>query len=524
MSSSTNIIESMEEAAIIINRISSQRQDEGYSLSQQSLLNNEKAKNDGRKVIKEFFIIESAKKSEKRDEFREIINFIKKNKIKYVYIEKPDRLTRNIKDTAIAYDLVYDSDITFIFTRDNFILNKNSGSHSKFQFDIKAVMAKNYIDNLSDEVKKGQRGMLDEGRWPGGSSPTGYKKIDKLLVPDEPRATFVIKTFETYASGAHSLKSLKKEMDKQGFRSINGRLLSRSNYHIILTNPIYYGTIRWNKNLYEGRHEPLIDKQLFDKVQEMLSRTKNGEVIPVYAKHDITYRGNLVCGECGCKITAEEKTKTNKGNGKVHRWVYYHCTHFKECSQIGSVREEIIEEQIIEFFNSLSLGENTTAWLKEKLKESHSEEIKFRESSLIHLNNSLMQIRKRLDRVYDDKIDGVIDEDTYTRKREEYLTHHEDLKNQIKNHEIADKKYVDFGCLVLDIANRAGEIYKVRNAQDKRYLLNLVFSNLLLKDKKVQFSLKNIFQAVSSYQKTKDWLPSQDSNLDKQIQSLLSYH
>lgn len=89
------------------------------------------------------------------------------------------------------------------------MLNKNSNSHAKFQFDIKAILAKNYINNLSDEVKKGQRGMLEEGKWPGGSTPTGYKKINKLLVPDEATVPFIQRTLQLYASGKYSLKTLK---------------------------------------------------------------------------------------------------------------------------------------------------------------------------------------------------------------------------------------------------------------------------------------------------------------------------
>ena len=288
MNRKPKIIKSPMDESITINRISSQRQEEGYSLPQQAKANREAAIKDGRKIVKEFNVIESAKASEKRDNFIEAVEFIKRGNIKFVYLEKPDRLTRNLKDVTLAYDLVYDHGVTFIFTRDNFVLNKNSNSHAKFQFDIKAVLAKNYIDNLSDEVKKGQRGMLEEGKWPGGSSPVGYKKADKLLVPDEPRAGYVVQSFELYASGSHSLKSVKRVMDKRGFRSANGKLLTRSNYHNILTNPIYCGLMKWNDHLYEGKHQPLIDKQLFDKVQEMLRRTKNGEVIPIYSKHDLT--------------------------------------------------------------------------------------------------------------------------------------------------------------------------------------------------------------------------------------------
>ncbi len=496
------------EEALTINRISSQRQDEGYSLPQQAKMNRDKAESDGRKIIKEFNIIESAKASEKRDDFNQMVQYLKSHpSIRYVYIEKPDRLTRNLKDATLAYELVYEYGITFIFTRDSFILNKDSNSHAKFQFDIKAVLAKNYIDNLSDEVKKGQRGMLEEGKWPGGSSPTGYKKENKLLVPDEPRAIFVIKTFELYASGTHSLKSLKKEMDKRGFSSQNRKLLTKSNYYNILINPIYYGMMRWNGRFYQGTHQPLIDKMLFDKVQDMLARTKNGELIPVYAKHDLTYRGVLQCGECGCKITAEEKTKTNKGNGKIHHWTYYHCTHYKPCLQKGCVREEEIDSQIIALLKNISLGTHTTEWLKKRLKESHQDEIDFRNHQLTALNTQLNQVLGRLDKVYDDKLDGVIDELTYHRKREQFLAERSDIETQIKRDMVSDDKYVDFGCLVLDVANRASEIYQVRKSDEKRYLLSFVFSNLFLQDKAIKFRFKTIFETVLQYQETRNVLP-----------------
>ena len=92
--------DNMEEA-ITVNRISSQRQDEGYSLPQQAKLNREMLEKDGKKLFKEFNIIESAKASEKRDDFNEMVQFIKTHRnINYVYIEKPDRLTRNLKDAT----------------------------------------------------------------------------------------------------------------------------------------------------------------------------------------------------------------------------------------------------------------------------------------------------------------------------------------------------------------------------------------------------------------------------------------
>ncbi len=365
--------------------------------------------------------------------------------------------------------------------------------------------------------------MLEEGKWPGGASPTGYKKVEKLLVADPPRDSFVKKAYELYASGSYSLQSLKKQLDEEGFRSQNGKPLTKSNYFIILTNPIYYGEMRWNNKLYQGIHQAIIDKPLFDRVQDMLRRTKKGELIPVYAKHNVTYRGLLSCGECDSKITADEKFKTNKGNGFVHRWVYYHCTHYKPCKQKGCMREEIIDGDIVDNLTGLQLGPNTVEWLKGKLKEGHQDEKDFRDKAVSSLNSTLTQVTNRLDKIYDDKLDGIIDETTYFKKRKEYLDERTTLETQIKQHRVADDIYKDFGCLILDVAERAGQIYGVRKPEEKQYLANFVFSNLSLLDKNLQFSFRLIFKAIKKYQEDGNELRDLDSNQDYTVQSRVAY-
>ena len=190
--------------------------------------------------------------------------------------------------------------------------------------------------------------------------------------------------------------------------------------------------------------------------------------------------------------------------GNVHHWTYYRCTHYKLCSQKGCIREETVDEEIVNLLKTIKLGSNTTEWLKKKLKESHSEEIQFREQQLRNSNHTLIHVRSRIDKIYEDKLDNVIDEETYHRKREQFLNEKEDIETQIKRHSIADDKYIDFGNLVLDVANRASEIYEVRKPEEKRYLLNFIFSNLFLQDKKIKFRFKSIFETVVMYQQTKN--------------------
>lgn len=75
-----------------------------------------------------------------------------------------------------------------------------------------------------------------------------------------------------------------------------------------------------------------------------------------------------------------------------------------------------------------------------------------------------------------------------------------------RSHRKADQIYTDFGCLVVDVAERAGEIYEVRKPEEKQYLSKFVFSNLSLRDKNLQISFQLIFAAIKKYQKDKDKL------------------
>ncbi len=104
----------------------------------------------------------------------------------------------------------------------------------------------------------------------------------------------------------------------------------------------------------------------------------------------------------------------------------------------------------------------------------------------------------------------------------EFISEREDIETQIKRHGKADDVYKNFGCLVLDVAERAGQIYGVRNPEEKQYLANFVFSNLSLLEKKLQFRFNLIFDAIKKYQKDKNGLRDMDSNHDRQIQSLSS--
>ena len=89
---------------------------------------------------------------------------------------------------------------------------------------------------------------------------------------DKEKAKYIKKTFEMYSTGEYPLAQIRKIINSLGLVGKKGKMLSVSNYQYILKNPIYYGMIEYNGELYDGKHEPIITKKLFDSVQEVMMK------------------------------------------------------------------------------------------------------------------------------------------------------------------------------------------------------------------------------------------------------------
>jgi len=206
----------------------------------------------------------------------------------------------------------------------------------KFMLSIAFGQSKYYVDNLSENIKRGIRQKLRNGIWPAWA-PLGYlnDKNQRKIVVDKEKAKYIKRAFEMYSTGEYPLAQIRKIINSLGLVGKKGKMLSVSNYQYMLKNPIYYGVIEYNGEFYDGKHEPIITKKLFDSVQEVMAR-KSKPKTPKLKPY--VYRGFFRCGECGCFIT----TETQKGHN------YLRCTKRKNpCSQ-RYVREEIITSQIKE--------------------------------------------------------------------------------------------------------------------------------------------------------------------------------
>src|SRR3989344_3125734 len=324
--------------SIIFARVSSREQeDTGYSLDSQVKLLQEYANKNAFNVAKPWKISEAASGRQIRKSFMEMLRYADKHKVNIILCEKIDRLTRNLKDAVMVDDWVKANPSRGVhFVKENFILSINTKAHENFVWDMKVATSRFYTNNLSEEVRKGQKEKLAQG-WLPSRAKLGYKtageKGHKIHVVDHAVATLVQKMFELYATGNYSIKALVALMANEGLRNEHGKKILKSRMHELLSDPFYYGEMMWLGKTHDGNHEPLISKELFEMVQQKLSRKIKS---PQYRKHLPVFKGKIRCEECDGTITLE----TQKGH-----W-YGHCNHYKQCSQNNYVRQEKIEEQL----------------------------------------------------------------------------------------------------------------------------------------------------------------------------------
>ena len=284
--------------------------------------------------------------------------------------------------------------------------------------------SKYYIDNLSENIKRGHRQKLRKGIWPG-FAPLGYLNNHKIkaIDTDKDKAPVIRKCFELYATGEYTLKAIKQFLADTGIDSYKGNVLSCSCVQRMLKNPFYYGVFKFNGEIYQGTHEPIISKKIFDSVQQVMNnRGKKKRK----RKHEFAFSGLMKCGNCGCLITAE----TQKGHN------YYRCTKKKQTCNEKYLREENLVEQMKNWIQKVSLPDD---WTKNMLAEidKEKEQAKVESSSFVqNLQKQKTEVEQKMDKLLDLFIEGKgISPEEYQAKKSKLLNEKLDIEQKIRDFE-----------------------------------------------------------------------------------------
>jgi len=308
----------------------------------------------------------SAKETGQRPIFNEIIEEIKQGKFNGILTWAPDRISRNAGDLGKIVDLMDSGLLQEIRT---FGQRFTNNPNEKFLLMILGSQAKLENDNRGINVKRGLRTRVEMGLWPG-VAPLGYlnqKLMDKKcqIIIDPLRAPIIKQIFNKVAnehwSGRKIYNWLKFELN---FKTRGNKNLTLSGIYRLFESPIYYGLFEYPKNSgnwYQGKHQPLITQELFEKARAQLKRDQI-----VRTNHEFSFTRLFTCGYCGSGISAEEKYKQLK-DGTQNKYIYYSCSRARDrdCKN-KYIREEELITELLKILDQVSINE---LGMRHKLEE-----------------------------------------------------------------------------------------------------------------------------------------------------------
>ena len=448
--------------------------------------------------------------------FNQMLDRIEKGEAEGILAWHPDRLARNSVDGGKIIFLIDSGKIqslkfpTFWF---------EATPQGKFMLNIAFGQSKYFVDNLSENTKRGLRQKLRQGEMPG-YAPLGYLNDlrNHTMVKDPQRFSLVKKLFELYATGNYSLKDLQKKITSAGLLSRKGNKLSISVIQNILQNPFYYGVFRYNGELYQGTHKPMISKKLFEKCQNVL---KNRARPVKRFKEAHAFRGLLKCGECGCMITSE----IQRGH------IYYRCTKKRiPCSQ-RYTREESLTGQISKILQKVSLP---SSWTKEMITELDKDEEEKNRADFSLAQNLKSQIEdydNKLEKLLDAHLNNDISREEYTQKKQKILNQKIEISEKLKDFEKNRDRWLERAKAFIFEANEAKIMALRGTLTEKREFLQKVGSNIILQNQNIKYFPRGAWKILENLgnlsaeprsgearnkeklSKIPVWLRGQDSNL-----------
>ena len=486
-------------------RVSTKEQErEGYSLEAQKYEFERYAASNGFEIDK--FISESvsAKRSDGRPEFNQLLKDIRNSKKPMcLLVHKIDRLARNYSDYGAIEELICYNGLEIHLVHDRKVLNKNSPSSEFAACGFNMVMARNYVINLSTEVKKGMYEKARQG-WMPGNVPYGYHndRNTRTIELIEQEGRFVARAFELYARGNTSLKLVSEQLFNEGYIYKPGKpKIDRSSLDLILRNRFYTGQFKLNDEVYPGLHQPLISIEQYDQVQQAFKKANRPKDVQ---NHGFTFAGLMTCGRCGCAITGQiQKTK----------YIYYHCTNYHgTCKDQPYTREGDLSQQFAEAFKPLQVPEEYIHLIIDDLRKGHQKEIKHHEQHMVNMERQISQNKDRLNQLLTMRLDGEIDSDTFKARQnqiQDTILHLEASRNA---HTLANLDYIDKAEKILELAKAAYSLYLTRNPQERRKLIDLVLYNCTLDAGKLHYEYHQPFDLFYKMATCTEWWAVLDSN------------
>ncbi len=460
------------------------------SIDDQVLVMNGIGKSYNLKIADTITESKSAKEPHGRPEFEKMIERIKRGEAQGILVWKIDRLSRNPIDSATIQWLLQKEVIASIRTPDR----EYRPEDNALLLSVESSMANQYIRDLSKNVKRGLKSKLNKG-WMPGIAPIGYLNTkveargENYIIKDPERFSLLRRAWDMILTGNYVVPDILEKLNNEwGFRTRLGKKkgnnpMARSTLYAIFTNPFYAGIIPYKELHIEGKHDPMVTIEEFDRVQLILGR--RGKPRP--KRYEYAYTGQVFCGECGGFISATFKEKFIKKTHKLKSYTLYYCTCARRkggaCTQSRYTNEEGIDETIERELESITILPEFKDWALTVIDEWSDEEIDGRAKIRETQQKAIDDTQKQLDNLTQMRIREMIDDDEYLREKTRLKNELTALKTKLRNTEDHAGDWIELTKKTFEFAAYAHSAFLSGDAKTKREILSTVAHlNPTLKD------------------------------------------
>ncbi len=386
--------------AVIYARYSSDKQTED-SIEAQLRACNDYAAAKGYSVVgvyKDEAISGKGSKTASRTQYQKMLRDCDKDLFDVILVHKYDRIARSMAEHINLATRLQAKGIDLIATAQDF----GSSNEAKIMRSLMWALSEYYIDNLSDEVKKGHKENALKGLHNGGYAPFGYNVVDKQYVINDLEAGYVQRIFQC-AANREGFVDILAEMERAGIRGKRGKPIRYTQIYEMLRNEKYTGVYVYSQRMGNTREQrrqkpdairlenalpAIIDRPLFLEVQKIMSERKQ-----VGNKADYLCSGLVYCGECGAKMHGFSPIR------KGHRYHYYYCS--KKCGA-PVMPMETVDDAALRYLHDLLSDAN-----QQRISDALQAYQKITRNELEHFNDAIKHEVAEKQKQYDAYMDNL---------------------------------------------------------------------------------------------------------------------
>lgn len=487
--------------AIILARVSTEEQmAEGQSIPAQLAKARQYASRKSFEVLSEYQFDESSIK-DKRHKFELVIDEIKRSQEHIALIvETVDRLQRSFKESVLLDEFRKQGKLELHFIRENLVIHKGSNSSEIQRWDLAVFIAKSYVLQISDNVRRTIDHKLKNGEW-CGRAPYGYYNFrnedDKSCIAPDPFASKIVaKMYEWYGSESFSMNEIRVKLKNEYSLDFGKGKIDQ-----ILKNPFYYGEFLYDGKLYTHKYQSIVSRQLWDKVQSVKAGYHRKPF--KFAGLPYLYRGLLRCKHDGHSFTPEKKRKKSG-----QEYVYYHCTEYSGKHNTAWIREEDLTRQFHEIVSSIRIPDKEANAIFDTLRESHEGKKEYHSEVFEGIQAEYKRIEARLEKMYEHLLDERISEEEYDKKRKEYRAKQEEMQAKLNSLQTADDSYYTTAKYIIKLCQNAADVFAESSEPAiKRQILKLVLQNCEVDGVNLVPTIRSPFSLFAEGASHHEWLP-----------------